>query len=54
MECLKLKPTYEELAQSFEKVDDLLVAEIDCTLNELADYKPAQYPTIRYGSYTLK
>jgi len=34
--CKKLAPVWDELAESYANVDDLVIAKFDATLNEVA------------------
>jgi len=46
--CKKLEPVYDQLAEHFKDVDDVVIAKMDATLNEIShkDAKVAGFPTI--------
>ena len=43
--CQKLQPEYEKLAEVFKSVDNLLIAKIDATANDI-DFAVEGFPTI--------
>lgn len=45
--CKQLAPIWDKLAESFEDQDDIVVAKMDATLNELSHTKIRSFPTIR-------
>ncbi|XP_052741758.1 protein disulfide-isomerase [Bicyclus anynana] len=45
--CKQLVPMYEKLGEHFEKDDDVVIAKIDATANELEHTKVTSFPTIK-------
>lgn len=45
--CKKLSPIYDELAEKFQGRDDVLVAKMDATANELEHTRIDSFPTIK-------
>ena len=47
--CKQLSPVWDKLAETFiaEKKDDIVVAKMDATINELSHTKVRSFPTIR-------
>jgi len=45
--CKQLVPTYEKLGQHFESREDVVIAKMDSTVNELDDVKVRSFPTIK-------
>ncbi|GBP54284.1 Protein disulfide-isomerase [Eumeta japonica] len=45
--CKQLVPIYDKLAEHFEKDDDVVIAKIDATANELEHTKITSFPTIK-------
>uniref|UniRef100_A0A0A9YM47 Protein disulfide-isomerase n=3 Tax=Lygus hesperus TaxID=30085 RepID=A0A0A9YM47_LYGHE len=45
--CKQLVPIYDKLAESFSKKEDVLIAKIDATANELEHTKIASFPTLK-------
>ncbi|CAH2256640.1 jg19616 [Pararge aegeria aegeria] len=45
--CKQLVPIYDKLAEHFEKDDDVVIAKIDATANELEHTKVTSFPTIK-------
>lgn len=45
--CKQLAPTYEKLAEKFADSDDIVIAQIDATANELEHTKITSFPTIK-------
>jgi len=45
--CKQLAPTYDQLAAAFENRDDVVIAKIDSTANELEHTKISSFPTIK-------
>ena len=45
--CKQLAPIWEKLAESFEDKDDVVVAMIDATTNEIPDNRVRSFPTIK-------
>ncbi|XP_026316939.1 protein disulfide-isomerase [Hyposmocoma kahamanoa] len=48
--CKQLEPIYEKLAEHFEKDDDIIIAKMDATANELEHTKITSFPTIKLYS----
>ena len=46
--CKKLAPIWDELAEKFEDRDDIVVAKMDSTANELPDIKIQSFPTLKF------
>ena len=46
--CKKLEPVWAELAQKLEKMDDLIIAKMDGTANEVQGLKVGGYPTVMF------
>lgn len=45
--CKKLAPIYDELAEKFQSRDDILIAKMDATTNELEHTRIDSFPTIK-------
>ncbi|XP_046659697.1 protein disulfide-isomerase [Homalodisca vitripennis] len=45
--CKQLAPIYDKLAESFEDRDDVVIAKIDSTINELEHTKITSFPTLK-------
>lgn len=45
--CKQLVPIYDKLGEHFEKDDDVIIAKIDATANELEHTKITSFPTIK-------
>jgi len=46
--CKKLAPIYDELAKKYKHFDNLIVAKMDGTLNEVEDFQVGGFPTIKF------
>lgn len=46
--CKALSPIWDELAENFKDKEDIVVAKMDSTANELEDVKIASFPTLKY------
>ncbi|CAH8862753.1 unnamed protein product [Trichobilharzia szidati] len=46
--CKALAPTWEELAEAFKNSDDIIIAKMDSTVNEVEDLKVTSFPTLKY------
>lgn len=45
--CKQLAPIYDKLGEHFAKDDDVIIAKIDATVNELEHTKIKSFPTIK-------
>merc|ERR1719223_1241248 len=48
--CKRLEPIWEELAQEYAGLNDLVIAKMDATANEVENFKVGGYPTIKLYS----
>lgn len=48
--CKKLAPIWDELAEHYANVDDLVIAKFDSTANEVDGVDVRSYPTLRFYS----
>jgi len=48
--CKKLAPIWDELAQHYADVNDLVIAKFDATTNEVDGIDIRSYPTLRFYS----
>lgn len=46
--CKQLVPIYDKLGEHFEKDEDVVIAKIDATANELEHTKITSFPTIKF------
>ena len=46
--CQKLQPVWSELSDFVDEIDDLIIAKIDATENEVPGFKIEKYPTIKF------
>ena len=46
--CKKLQPVWSELADFVVDIDDLIIAKIDATANEVPGIEVDSYPTIKF------
>lgn len=46
--CKQLIPIWEELAEKFADREDVVVAKMDSTTNEVEDVKVQSFPTLKY------
>jgi len=52
--CEKLKPVYRQVAAEFEATEDMIVAQMDATANDILGLEPEGFPTIVFYSKTNK
>lgn len=45
--CKQLVPIYDKVGEHFEKDEDVVIAKVDATVNELEHTKVVSYPTIK-------
>ncbi|XP_061882586.1 protein disulfide-isomerase A2 [Entelurus aequoreus] len=46
--CKQLTPIWEQLAENYAERDDIVIAKIDATVNELESIKVTGFPTLKY------
>ncbi|CAD5126109.1 DgyrCDS14281 [Dimorphilus gyrociliatus] len=46
--CKQLAPIWDELGQNYENTEDVVIAKMDATANELEDIKVQSFPTIKF------
>uniref|UniRef100_A0A6I8NN86 protein disulfide-isomerase n=1 Tax=Ornithorhynchus anatinus TaxID=9258 RepID=A0A6I8NN86_ORNAN len=46
--CREMAPAWEELADKYREQEDILIAELDSTANELEDFTISGFPTLKY------
>lgn len=46
--CKKLAPIWEELAENFKDIPDLVIAKFDATVNEVKGLNIKGYPTLKW------
>jgi len=46
--CKQLAPIWDELAEKFNDQDDVVIAKMDSTANEIEEVKVQSFPTLKY------
>lgn len=49
--CKSLAPTWDQLGEAFESRDDIVIAKMDSTANEVPEVKVQGFPTLKVRIY---
>lgn len=45
--CKELKPIWDELGEKFDGHENVIIAKMDATANDLVDFAVSSYPTVK-------